>query len=54
MKKIALIITIVISIITIQMSSAQNTQKEQKQNPYTLVYDGAITENIIKQQTLVV
>ena len=47
MKKIALIITIVISIITIQMSSAQNTQKEQKQNPYTLVYDGAITENII-------
>ena len=46
MKKIALIITIVISIITVQMSSAQTTQKEQKQNPYTLVYDGAITENI--------
>ncbi len=46
MKKIALIITIVISIITVQMSSAQTTQKEQKQNPYTLVYDGAITENV--------
>jgi fermentation-respiration switch protein FrsA (DUF1100 family) len=28
------------------MSSAQTTQKEQKQNPYTLVYDGAITENV--------
>jgi fermentation-respiration switch protein FrsA (DUF1100 family) len=46
MKKIALIITIVISIITVQMSSAQTIQKEQKQNPYTLVYDGAITENV--------
>ncbi|MNF63904.1 Alpha/beta hydrolase family protein [compost metagenome] len=28
------------------MSSTQNTQKEQKQNPYTLVYEGAITENV--------
>jgi fermentation-respiration switch protein FrsA (DUF1100 family) len=46
MKKISLIITLVISIVTVQMSSAQNTQKEQKQNPYTLVYDGAITENV--------
>jgi fermentation-respiration switch protein FrsA (DUF1100 family) len=46
MKKIALIITIVISIITVQMSSAQTSQKEQKQNPYTLVYDEAITENV--------
>lgn len=46
MKKIALIITLVISIVTVQMSSAQNTQKERKQNPYTLVYDGAITENV--------
>lgn len=46
MKKIALIITIVISIITVQMSSAQIIQKERKQNPYTLVYEGAITENV--------
>ena len=46
MKKIILKIALVISIITIQMSSAQTTQKEQKQNPYTLVYDGAITENV--------
>jgi fermentation-respiration switch protein FrsA (DUF1100 family) len=28
------------------MSNAKTTQKEQKQNPYTLVYDGALTENI--------
>nr|WP_315232277.1 alpha/beta hydrolase [uncultured Flavobacterium sp.] len=46
MKKIALIITIAISIVTVQMSSAQITQKEKKQNPYTLVYEGAITENV--------
>ncbi len=46
MKKIALIITIAISIITVQMSSAQNTQKQVNKNPYTLVYEGAITENV--------
>jgi fermentation-respiration switch protein FrsA (DUF1100 family) len=46
MKKVSLITALVISIITVQMSSAQTTQKEQKQNPYTLVYDGAITENV--------
>ncbi|MNQ29669.1 Alpha/beta hydrolase family protein [compost metagenome] len=46
MKKIVLIVELVISILTVQMSSAQNTQKEQKQNPYTLVYEGAITENV--------
>jgi fermentation-respiration switch protein FrsA (DUF1100 family) len=46
MKKIALIIALVISIPTVQTSSAQTTQKEQKQNPYTLVYEGAITENV--------
>ncbi|MES2577312.1 MAG: alpha/beta hydrolase [Bacteroidota bacterium] len=28
------------------MSSAQNTQKQVNKNPYTLVYEGAITENI--------
>ncbi len=46
MKKIALVITLLISTITVQMSSAQTIQKERKQNPYTLVYDGAITENV--------
>ncbi|MES2804829.1 MAG: alpha/beta hydrolase [Bacteroidota bacterium] len=28
------------------MSSAQNTQKQVNKNPYTLVYEGAITENV--------
>ncbi|KIA84091.1 alpha/beta hydrolase [Flavobacterium sp. AED] len=46
MKKIASIIILIISIITVQMSSAQTTQIERKQNPYTLVYEGAITENV--------
>ena len=46
MKKVSLIITLAISITAINMSNAQTTQKEQKQNPYTLVYEGAITENV--------
>lgn len=33
-------------LVAINMSNAQTTQKELKQNPYTLVYDGAITENV--------
>lgn len=40
MKKIILLITL----ITIQMSSAQNTYQ---QNPFSLVYEGAITKNEI-------
>jgi fermentation-respiration switch protein FrsA (DUF1100 family) len=47
MKKVSLIIALAISITAINMSNAQTTQKEVKQNPYTLVYDGAITENIM-------
>ena len=43
MKKISLLIALVILIVTVQMSNAQNTNK---QNPFTLVYDGAITENV--------
>lgn len=35
------------SIADINISNAQTTQKEVKQNPYTLVYEGAITENVI-------
>ena len=46
MKKIVLLIALVISVLTAHTSSAQITQKERKQNPYTLVYEGAITENI--------
>jgi len=44
MKKVSLITTLVMSILTIQMSNAQNTYK---QNPFTLVYEGAITKNEI-------
>lgn len=46
MKKVSLLIALLISIVFIQMSNAQTTQKDQKQNPYTLVYEGAITENV--------
>lgn len=35
------------SIADINISNAQTTQKEVKQNPYTLVYEGAITKNVI-------
>ena len=44
MKKVSLITVLVISIITMNMSNAQNTYK---QNPFTLVYEGAITKNEI-------
>jgi uncharacterized protein len=46
MKKIASIIALIMPLVAINMSNAQTTQKERKQNPYTLVYDGAITENV--------
>jgi fermentation-respiration switch protein FrsA (DUF1100 family) len=45
MKKIVSIIALVMSIADINISNAQTTQKEVKQNPYTLVYEGAITKN---------
>ncbi len=44
MKKISLLIALVILIVTVQMSNAQNTYKL---NPYTLVYEDAITKNEI-------
>jgi len=46
MKKLSIITALVMSIAATDMSNAQTTQKEKKQNPYTLVYDGAITENV--------
>ncbi|MFV5699940.1 alpha/beta hydrolase [Flavobacterium sp. ZT3R17] len=46
MKKSSLIIALVMSIAAIDMSNAQTTQKTHQQNPYTLVYEGAITENV--------
>ena len=33
-------------LLAINISNAQTTQKKEKQNPYTLVYEGAITENV--------
>ncbi|MBP6181650.1 alpha/beta hydrolase [Flavobacterium sp.] len=47
MKKVSLLIVLLISIVSVQMSNAQTTQKDPKQNPYTLVYEGAITQNEI-------
>ncbi|HEY0652257.1 MAG TPA: alpha/beta hydrolase, partial [Chryseosolibacter sp.] len=44
MKQIQLIIIIAITANT--LVSAQTIQKDRSQNPYTLVYDGAITENV--------
>lgn len=46
MKKEIVIIALVMQIIRINMSNAQSIQKEQMKNPFTLVYEGAITENI--------
>jgi fermentation-respiration switch protein FrsA (DUF1100 family) len=44
MNKLQLIIAILITAISIV--NAQTVQKARPQNPYTLVYDGAITENV--------
>ena len=46
MKKEIVIIALVMQIIGINMSNAQSVQKGQMKNPFTLVYEGAITENI--------
>lgn len=46
MKKAIVIIALVMQIIGINMSNAQSVQKGQMKNPFTLVYEGAITENI--------
>jgi len=46
MKKISFVIALVMTITAINMTNAQTTQKDLKQNPYTLVYDRAITENV--------
>lgn len=43
MKKTTFIIVIIMTLVSIKKVYSQNTKQ---QNPYTLVYDGAITENI--------
>ncbi|WP_084292172.1 alpha/beta hydrolase [Pedobacter nyackensis] len=45
MKKLTSIIALAMSVATTDMVNAQSTQKGKQQNPYTLVYDGAITKN---------
>jgi fermentation-respiration switch protein FrsA (DUF1100 family) len=49
MKKIVILLTLVMPIIGINRSNAQNTQTQQMKNPYTLVYEGAISENVVGQ-----
>ncbi|WP_447951709.1 alpha/beta hydrolase [Chryseobacterium koreense] len=44
MKKISLIIALT-TITFMNMANAQTSQKRYEQNPFTLVYDGAITKN---------
>ena len=46
MKKLTSIVALAMSMAAADTASAQSTQKVRQQNPYTLVYDGAITENI--------
>lgn len=45
MKKVSIIKALIITVITINMAHAQTIQKRYEQNPFTLVYDGAITKN---------
>ncbi len=45
MKKLSVIISSVLSIAGVNDVVAQSAQKERLQNPYTLVYEGAITRN---------
>lgn len=46
MKTLTSIIALITSIITTDTVNAQSTQKGRGQNPFGLVYDGAITENV--------
>src|SRR5690606_417033 len=45
MKKLTSIIALLMLITIIDMANAQSTQKRYESNPYTLVYEGAITKN---------
>lgn len=45
MKKLTSIIAMAISMAGADIVNAQSIQKKNQQNPYTLVYDGAITKN---------
>lgn len=45
MKKLSLIISSMLSVAGVNEAIAQSTQKSRPQNQYTLVYEGAITQN---------
>lgn len=45
MKKLTSIIALAMSVAATDVVNAQSAQKAKQQNPYTLVYDGAITKN---------
>jgi uncharacterized protein len=45
MKKLTSIIALAMSVATADLVNAQSTQKAKQQNPYTLIYQGAITKN---------
>jgi fermentation-respiration switch protein FrsA (DUF1100 family) len=45
MKKLTSIIALAMSVVATDVVNAQSTQKAKQQNPYTLVYNGAITKN---------
>jgi len=46
MKKLSIIIiALTMPIATTNMANAQSTQKDYQQNPFTLVYEGAVTKN---------
>lgn len=45
MRKITLVVILAMSTATSDAVNAQSIQKAHQQNPYTLVYDGAITKN---------
>src|SRR3546814_6275269 len=46
MKKLTLIVALAMSTVDSVTVNAQSTQKGRPQNPWTLVYEGAITENV--------
>ncbi|UPZ14395.1 alpha/beta hydrolase [Flavobacterium humidisoli] len=45
MKNVSIIKALILTVITINMAHAQTIQKRYEHNPFTLVYDGAITKN---------
>lgn len=45
LRNLASIVTVAMSMVATETTNAQSIQKNKQQNPYTLVYEGALTEN---------